>query len=112
MVLYHKKNIFLCGAICHVSDRCKENTNSTLAQATLYCQTSFYYKRVSCVATDTEGPLDLLASKNIAYISCIPASPKIQPFTILPQLPSPLNFIIENLKFLSELQEHSKATRK
>lgn len=70
-------------------------------------------KRVSCAATDTEEfPLDLLASKNIAYISCIPASPKIQPFTILPQLPSPLNFIIENLKFLSELQEHSKATRK
>lgn len=70
-------------------------------------------KRVSCAATDTEEfPLDLLASKNIAYISCIPASPKIQPFTILPQLPSPLNFIIENLKFLSKLQEHSKATRK
>lgn len=39
-----KKNESVCGASCHVSDRCKENTNSTLAQATLYCQTSFYYK--------------------------------------------------------------------
>lgn len=72
-----------------------------------------FQSRVLCAATDTEEfPLDLLANKNTAYISCIPASPEIQPFTISPQLPPPLNFIRENLRFLSKLQEHNKATRK
>lgn len=57
-----------------------------LAQVTLYCQTSFYYKwEFFCAVTDIEEfALDLLASKNIACISFIPASPEIQPFTISP----------------------------
>lgn len=39
-----KTKIFVCGAVNHLSNRCKENTNSVLVQATLCCQTLFYCK--------------------------------------------------------------------